>query len=47
MNECIETEKDIIVGGLIKVNDKYINWDYFYENKNKLLNLINVDEFII
>lgn len=45
MEQLIETEKDEIVDGVIKINNKYINWDYFEKNRTKLLNLINVNDF--
>ena len=41
----INTEKDDIVGGVLNINNKYINWDYFDENRNTLLNLISVENF--
>ena len=46
MDECVETEKDIVVDGVININNKYINWDFFSENRKEILNLIDVNEFI-
>ncbi len=43
--DLLPNENDEITGGCLKIYDKNITWDFFNENRNILLNLINVDEF--
>ena len=45
-DNLIPDENDEIIGGCIKINNKNITWDYFNKNRNELLNIINVEEFI-
>ena len=44
-DHIINTKKDETVGGVLNVDNKYINWDYFDANRNNLLNLISTDTF--
>ena len=46
MDKLIETENDIIVGGVINIDNKYINWEYFDKNREKLLHLIDTETFL-
>ena len=44
-DNLVNTEKDDVVGGVLNIDNKYINWDYFNENRTNLLNLISTDIF--
>lgn len=44
-DNLVNTEKDDLVGGVLNIDNKYINRDYFNENRTNLLNLISTDIF--
>ena len=43
--ELVSNENDILTGGTIQINNKNLTWDFFDNNRNNLLNLIDEDEF--
>ena len=44
--DLIPNNNDNIVGGILKLTGKILNWDYFNENRKALLNLISCIDFL-